>query len=271
MHENLDKDGLRSKYNDYDLFFIDIWGVIHNGVSIFTDAVNVLESLKKNNKEFILLTNAPRPNLTVVKFLQNLGLKDFYENVYTSGEASLKYLIENYQNSKFFHIGPPRDFDLFKEFQQNKMANIEEAEYFICTGLFEEYETNLDYYKELLTKFINKKLICTNPDLIVDRGEVREFCAGSVAKIFEEIGGEVIYFGKPHPPVYNLAATTKNKKILCIGDNMNTDIKGANVQNYDSLLITNGIHRQEIENIKTIGLEKKYAVEVDYIQTNLKW
>ena len=84
--------------------------------------------------------------------------------------------------------------------------------------------------------------MCTNPDLIVDRGDVREFCAGSVAKIFEEIGGKVIYFGKPYPPVYNLSANINGKNVLCIGDNMNTDIKGANIQNFDNLLITSGIH-----------------------------
>ena len=93
-------------------------------------------------------------------------------------------------------------------------------------------------------------MICTNPDLIVDRGDKREYCAGSIAKSFEEIDGKVIYFGKPYPPVYEIAADVNNKKILCIGDNLNTDIKGANIQNFDSLLITGGIHKQEISKIK---------------------
>ena len=114
MPQNLDKDGLRSRINNYDLFFIDIWGVVHNGLQIFQDSIEVLENLKINNKEFVLLTNAPRPNATVIEFLKKLGLNKFYENVYTSGEASLKYLIENYHNLKFYHIGPPKDFDLFK-------------------------------------------------------------------------------------------------------------------------------------------------------------
>ena len=103
MPQNLDKDGLRSKIYSYELFFIDIWGVIHNGLQIFEDSIEVLENLKKNNKEFVLLTNAPRPNSTVNEFLKKMGLKKFYENVYTSGEASLKYLIENFHNSKFYN------------------------------------------------------------------------------------------------------------------------------------------------------------------------
>ena len=271
MPQNLDKDGLRSKINNYELFFIDIWGVIHNGLQIFEDSIEVLENLKKNNKEFVLLTNAPRPNSTVIDFLKKMGLKKFYEDVYTSGEASLKYLMENFLNAKFYHIGPPRDFDLFKKFEQNKVSNINHADYFICTGLFEDHETKLEYYEDLLEKFSNKKFVCTNPDLIVDRGHVREFCAGSVAKIFEEIGGKVIYFGKPYPPVYNLSANINGKNVLCIGDNMNTDIKGANIQNFDNLLITSGIHKKELSSHNIDKLEKKYGVSVNYTQTKLKW
>ena len=114
-------------------------------------------------------------------------------------------------------------------------------------------------------------MICTNPDLVVDRGEVREFCAGVVAKIFEKLGGEVKYFGKPYPEVYEKAFNNlKGKKVICIGDNLNTDIKGANIQNFDSLLINNGIHKKEISNgIKE--LTKKYNVRVNYTQTELKW
>ena len=271
MPQNLDKDGLRSKINSYELFFIDIWGVIHNGLQIFDDSIEVLENLKKNNKEVVLLTNAPRPNSTVIEFLKKLGLNKFYENVYTSGEASLKYLMKNFLNSKFYHIGPPRDFDLFKRFEQNKVSNINQADYFICTGLFEDHETKLEYYEDLLEKFSNKKFVCTNPDLIVDRGDVREFCAGSVAKIFEKIGGKVIYFGKPYPPVYNLSANINGKNVLCIGDNMNTDIKGANIQNFDNLLIKSGIHEKELSSFNIDKLEKKYGVSVNYTQTKLKW
>ena len=113
-------------------------------------------------------------------------------------------------------------------------------------------------------------MICTNPDLVVDRGEKREFCAGSVAKLFEEMGGKVDYFGKPYPLVYNQSADVKGKKILCIGDNLNTDIRGANLQNFSSLLILNGIHKNEAD-YSYEKLFKKYNVSVNYIQTILKW
>ena len=114
-------------------------------------------------------------------------------------------------------------------------------------------------------------MICTNPDLIVDRGNKREYCAGSVAMVFEKIGGQVTYFGKPHPEVYNQSVDNKNKKILAIGDNLNTDIRGANLLNYDSLLISNGIHKTEIQNRGIQNVAKEYEVIVNYIQSDLKW
>ena len=114
-------------------------------------------------------------------------------------------------------------------------------------------------------------MICTNPDLIVDRGNNRELCAGSVAMIFEKMGGEVIYFGKPYPEVYNQSINNKGKKILSIGDNLNTDIKGANLLNYDSLIISNGIHKKEINEKGIEHVSKSYEAICNYIQAELKW
>ena len=137
-------------------------------------------------------------------------------------------------------------------------------------GIIDSHENELDYYKKLFENKTSKKMVCTNPDLIVDRGNEREFCAGSIAKIFEELGGRVDYFGKPYPLVYTQASTIKNKKILCIGDNLNTDIKGANIQNFNSLLISSGIHKNEAKN-NLNNLLENYNVKVDYIQSKLKW
>ena len=127
---------------------------------------------------------------------------------------------------------------------------------------------NLDYYKDLLKHKINLKMICTNPDLVVDKGNRTEFCAGTVAKIFEDLGGEVDYFGKPYPLIYELSAELKNKKVLCIGDNINTDIKGANNQNFSSLFISSGIHKNE-KHLKDFF--NNYKVKVNYMQSYLKW
>ena len=202
MTKNLDKEGLKSIADNYQLFYIDLWGVIHNGISLHNEAILALKELTRKKKEYVLLTNAPRPNDTVKVFLEKMGMdKEIRNHVFTSGEASLNYLRENLEDKKFFHVGPPRDFDLFKDFNDNKSKIIEDCEYILCTGLYDDHNKDLNFYKSLFEKDINKKMICTNPDLIVNRGNVRELCAGSVAMVFEKLGGEVVYFGKPYPEV----------------------------------------------------------------------
>tara|TARA_B100001057_G_scaffold30599_1_gene27906 strand:- start:1144 stop:1962 length:819 start_codon:yes stop_codon:yes gene_type:complete len=272
MTKNLDKEGLSSIVDNYNLFYIDLWGVVHNGVNLYQSAIDTLKEISKKKKDYVLLTNAPRPNSTVKNFLKKMGMdKEISDNVFTSGEAALNYLNKNYFDEKFYHVGPPRDFDLFKSFEKMKLNNIENSEYIICTGLFDEHDNDLNYYKKLFEKSLKKKMICTNPDLIVDRGDTRELCAGSVAMVFEKMGGEVIYFGKPYPEVYNQSINNKNKKILSIGDNLNTDIKGANLLNYDSLIISNGIHKNEIEEKGIDEISKSYEAICNYIQSELKW
>ena len=150
MTVNLSNIGLREIANRFDLFYIDIWGVLHNGIKLNQDAVNVLHKLDSLGKEYILLTNAPRPNSDVIKFLEKLGL-DYKKSskVYTSGQGSLDYLGNEKKNLKFFHLGPERDFNLFESFKSLKQIKAEDADYIICTGLFDNNE-NLDFYKNFL-------------------------------------------------------------------------------------------------------------------------
>ena len=272
MTKNLDLNGLKTIVNNYDLFYIDLWGVIHNGINLHEKAIDVLKELKKNNKMFVLLTNAPRPNETVRNFLHKMGMdKDLRKHVFTSGEAALNYLKKFFISKKFYHIGPPRDFDLFSLIENNKCKNIKESEYLLCTGLFDNHSKDLKYYKDIFDEHTNKIMICTNPDLIVDRGNIRELCAGSVAMIFEKMGGKVVYFGKPYSEVYNQSAENNNKRILAIGDNLNTDIKGANLLNYHSLLVCNGIHKEEINKKGVAKVSKEYEAIINFTQTELKW
>ena len=272
MTKNLDNDGLQSIVDNYDLFYIDLWGVVHNGVKLHEKAIITLKRLLEINKKFVLLTNAPRPIYTVKVILEKMGMDENLRNhVFTSGEASLSYLNKEHKFQKFYHVGPPRDFDLFKDFKNYKSNKITDCEYLLCTGLFDEHDKDLNFYKDLLESHVDKKMICTNPDLIVDKGNRRELCAGSVAMVFEKMGGDVVYFGKPYPEVYNQSIDNKNKKILSIGDNLNTDIKGANLLNYDSLLISNGVHKNEIKDKGIEKVSKQYETIVNFMQSDLKW
>ena len=185
--------------------------------------------------------------------------------------SNINSTLKNLKDKKFFHVGPPRDFDLFNDFKNIKTDNVDDSEYILCTGLFDKHNSDLNYYKKLFENNLKKKMICTNPDLIVDRGNTRELCAGSVALIFEKMGGEVVYFGKPYPEVYNLSINNSGKKILSIGDNLNTDIKGANLLNYDSLIISNGIHKNEIKEKGIENTSRSYEAICNYIQSELRW
>ena len=272
MTINLDNKGLKSIIENYDLFFIDLWGVVHNGVKLNEKAIDVLAKISEAKKKYILLTNAPRPNKIVKIFLEKMGMnKNMRENVYTSGEAALSYLKKNFLEQSFYHIGPPRDFDLFIDFKNKKTQDINKSDYLLCTGLHEDHEEDLNYYKQLLINSVSKKMICTNPDLLVDRGEKREYCAGSVAMTFEKLGGKVMYFGKPYPEVYNQSTDSNGKKVIVIGDNLNTDIKGAINMNYDSLVITDGIHKEEIKKEGIEKVLKKYKTRATFFQSELKW
>ena len=184
----------------------------------------------------MFLSNAPRPSSKVINFLLKMNMnKKYLSNVMTSGEAAMHAINKNQFGKNFFHLGPPRDTSLFEKVKNNQV-DLENCDFILCTGLFDDHEDDLEYYRNYLKKYISKKLICTNPDLTVHRGNVEELCAGSVAKVFEELGGEVVYFGKPYKEVYKLCFNL-NEKVLAIGDNLRTDIKGANNLNIDCIFI----------------------------------
>ena len=258
-------------FKSYDTFVIDLWGVMHNGVVLNSKAVEAVDHLKNNSKKIVFLSNAPRPSLKVINFLLKMNLdKKYLLNVMTSGEAAIDAINQNKFGKTFFHLGPPRDTSLFEK-QKNNKTEIEKCDFILCTGLFDNHEDDLSYYKNFLKKHISKKLICTNPDLTVHRGNIEELCAGSVAKVFEELGGKVIYYGKPYKEVYN-KCFDKGEKVLAIGDNLRTDIKGANNLNIDSIFITEGVHRQEIgDSTKLDALLTKYKVKTNFFQKELTW
>tara|TARA_B100000029_G_C17542968_1_gene947390 strand:- start:922 stop:1740 length:819 start_codon:yes stop_codon:yes gene_type:complete len=265
--------GVSEVQDKYECFFIDLWGVVHNGIELYPGAIEVLEKLNKLKKRFVLMSNAPRPSKSVQKYLLNLKMKEiFINNVFTSGEAALEILKNNVYGKKFYHLGPERDKDLLEGFENNK-TSLEKCEFILCTGLFDNKKNSLEYYKILLKNFKKIKMICTNPDLIVHRGSQVEYCAGSVAKIFEQIGGSVVYVGKPYPDIYNFCKR-ENEKVLVIGDNIRTDIKGANNMKFDSLFITQGIHKQEFDKCPVENYDKilkKYEVDTNYYQKILTW
>ena len=258
-------------YNFYDTFIVDLWGVMHNGVKLNPKAIEAAENLIQGKKKIIFLSNAPRPSKEVKKFLKELKMQDRYlQNIMTSGEAAMLALQKESYGKFFYHLGPERDSSVFFEISKNK-TTLDKCNFILCTGLFSDEERDLNYYKELLKGHTSKKLICTNPDLTVHRGDVEEYCAGTIAKIFETLGGETVYFGKPYKEIYKMCLNGKEKAIA-IGDNLNTDIKGANIMKIDSIFITNGVHHSEFKQESELNeLSKKYKVNFNYYQSELIW
>ena len=258
-------------YMSYDTFVIDLWGVMHDGVKLYKEAIEAVENLTKKNKRIVFLSNAPRPSLNIVNFLREIKMDEkFFKNVLTSGEAAFRSINNNTFGKKFYHLGPKKDEPLYADIKENK-TSLENCDFILCTGLFTDQMKNLEFYSNLLKSYKSKKFVCTNPDLTVHKGDREEFCAGSVAVEFEKIGGKVIYFGKPYEEIYKICLR-KNEKNLIIGDNLRTDIKGANNLKLDSIFISEGVHRSEFKNENDLSLLlKKYKVEANYFQPKLSW
>ena len=258
-------------YSSYDTFVIDLWGVMHNGIFLNDKAIEAADKLLKESKKIVFLSNAPRPSEKVREFLKKMKMEEKYlKNIITSGEAAMRAINENRFGKLFYHLGPSRDESIFYNIKDNK-TKLENSDFILCTGLFDEHEDDLNFYNNFLKNYISKKLICTNPDLTVHRGEKEEYCAGSIAKVFELLGGSVVYFGKPHKEIYKMCFNSK-EKVLAIGDNLRTDIKGANNLNIDSIFISNGVHRNEFKNEGELKkLLEKYKVKTNYFQPELTW
>ncbi len=262
---------LSEVYSSYDTFIIDLWGVMHNGIALNSNAILAVEKLIKESKKVIFLSNAPRPSKKVKEFLKRLKMEEKYlDNIVTSGEAAMNAINQERFGKLFFHLGPARDDSIFHQVRGNK-TKIENCDFILCTGFLDNYESDLNFYKQLLKEHVSKKLICTNPDLIVHRGNKEEYCAGLIAQVFETMGGQVIYFGKPHKEIYKMCFN-ENEKVLAIGDNLRTDILGANNLNIDSVFISSGVHCNEFNNEEQLRkLLEKYKVKTKYVQSKLTW
>ena len=258
-------------YKNYDTFVIDLWGVIHNGMALNQKAIEAIKQLKNQSKKIVFLSNAPRPSSKVINFLIKMNMdRKYLLNVMTSGEAAMHAINKNQFGKTFFHLGPSRDTSVFEKVKDNK-TDIESCDFILCTGLFDEHEKDLEFYKKLLKKYVSKKLVCTNPDMTVHRGNIEELCAGSIAKVFEELGGEVAYFGKPYKEVYRMCFNS-NEKVLAVGDNLRTDIKGANNLKIDCIFISNGVHRDEYKDTSELdSLLEKYKVKANFFQKEFQW
>ncbi len=246
----------------YDAVFCDLWGCLHNGKVAFPAAVAALQAYRKAGGVVLLLTNAPRPNASVIAQLDAMAVpRDAWDAVVSSGDAAQMGMLSGAVGRRVHHIGAVKDEVFFTDFAadlaayaatQDQITRVPfaEADGIVCTGLVDDMtETPDDYRAQLLLgKTKGLTMLCANPDIIVDMGDKRLYCAGALAEAYAAMGGEVLYFGKPHPPIYDLArrqlATLTGRddpQILCIGDGVNTDVQGGIAEGLNTLFVTGGI------------------------------
>ena len=245
----------------YDALFVDLWGCVHNGVKALPGAVSALQEYRQKGGKVVLVTNAPRPHASVRKQLTHFEVpEDSWDAIATSGDSARSAMFRGTVGSKVWFVGQPHDQNFFEPLQliqdpvEIEQVPLEEAEGIVCTGPEDPMaDPEVMRPQFLYAKQKGLKLLCANPDIVVDRGETREWCAGALAQLYTEMGGESLYFGKPHPPIYDLArrrlfalgTDVPDDRILCIGDGVLTDIKGAVGEDIDSLLITGGLAAAE--------------------------
>jgi len=240
----------------YDAFYVDLWGCVHDGVAPYPAAVAALRAVRAQGRPVVLLTNSPRTAAGVAEQLDALGLpRDCWDAIASSGEASRAALVAGVVGRQFWHLGPDRDDSLFRDLPPGfEKVPPDRAEGIVCTGLFDDRPEPSDYRGQLLlARQRDLPMLCVNPDVVVDRGGQRMWCAGALAEVYAGMGGTVHLFGKPHPPIYDLAGRLlagllpgkAEPDVLAIGDGIATDIAGALAEGLDSLFVTGGLAAAE--------------------------
>ncbi|WP_395684687.1 TIGR01459 family HAD-type hydrolase [Aestuariivirga sp.] len=243
--------GMRQFSASYPVWFCDIWGVLHNGLTPFAKTVEALMRHRAEGGSVILVTNSPRSHLGVARQLAEIGVNpEAYDCIVTSGDVT-QVLMRVHGGGGVFHLGPERDLSIYAGTGVERVP-MEQAEAVLCTGLFDDVNDDLDSYAPLLDDMQKRELamICANPDKIVRKGDRILFCAGKLAELYAARGGEVLMAGKPFSPIYDLAFSEAKRlmgrelaprDVLAIGDGPETDIRGAADYGLDSVLVAEGV------------------------------
>ncbi len=260
-------DRLRDLTANVDVVLSDIWGVVHNGLESFPDACAALHTFRSGGGTVILITNAPRPADSVQRQLRKLHVPDdCYDAIVSSGDLTRNFVAERAGQAMHL-IGPDRDSSIHRGLDV-RLVPLMESDYIVCSGLFDDETESADDYRDMMQQALSRNLtlVCANPDIIVERGDRLIYCAGAVAELYREMGGDVIFYGKPHRPIYDRAlalAKTKRgtdvqlQRVLAIGDSVRTDLAGAHGYGIDLLFVTRGIHAGDFD-----GVEQMDAAEV---------
>ena len=275
---------LRDLVAGVDVVLSDIWGVVHNGLIAFPEACEALHNFRKQGGTVILITNAPRPADSVQRQLRKMGIADeTYDALVSSGDLTRNF-VADHPGSKLFWIGQERHNSVHRGLDP-VLAPLEDADYIVCTGLFDDETESPEDYRATLLQARERQLtlICANPDIVVERGDRLIYCAGAIAELYRELGGEVIFYGKPHRPIYEraieLAAERQSHpvaltRVLAIGDSVRTDLAGAHGFGIDCLFVTRGIHSEEFEGVDQLdpaSVKELFGHPPKALMRELRW
>jgi HAD superfamily hydrolase (TIGR01459 family) len=275
---------LRDLVGEVDVLLSDIWGVVHNGLESFPDACDALHRFRAQGGTVILITNAPRPADSVQRQLRKLGVaNEAYDGIVSSGDLT-RHFVADHPGQKMFWVGPERDNSIYRGLDP-VLAPLEQADYIVCTGLFDDETESAENYRAMLLLARERKLtlVCANPDIVVERGDRLIYCAGAIAELYLELGGEVIFYGKPHRPIYErairLAAERRGtsiplNRVLAIGDSVRTDLTGAHSFGIDCLFVTRGIHAEDfagIDQLDPASARELFSHPPKALTRELKW
>jgi len=275
---------LRDFVGDVDVLLSDIWGVVHNGLVAFSEACEALQRFREQGGTVILITNAPRPADSVQRQLRKLGVKDeTYDAIVSSGDLT-RHFVADHPGQKMFWLGPERDNSIYRGLDP-VLAPLEQADYIVCTGLFDDETESAENYRAMMLQARERKLplVCANPDIVVERGDRLIYCAGAIAELYLELGGEVIFYGKPHRPIYQraiaLAAERRGgavqlSRVLAIGDSVRTDLAGAHGFGIDCLFVTRGIHAEDfagIDQLDPASVKELFGHPPRALMRELRW
>ncbi|MBR1286589.1 TIGR01459 family HAD-type hydrolase [Bradyrhizobium sp. AUGA SZCCT0177] len=277
-------ENLSDLVDGVEVILSDIWGVVHNGLEAFPVACAALHTFRQRGGTVILITNAPRPADSVQRQLRKLGVADeTYDAIVSSGDLT-RHFVADHPGKKMFWLGPERDNSIYRGLDP-VISPLEEADYIVCTGLFDDETESAEDYRAMMLQARERKLplICANPDIVVERGDRLIYCAGAIAELYRELGGEVIFYGKPHRPIYEramaLAAEHRGHaapldRVLAIGDSVRTDLTGALGFGIDCLFVTRGIHSEEFEGIDQLdpaSVRELFGHPPKALMRELKW
>ncbi len=237
----------------YEGFILDLWGVVHDGEKLYAGVRESFAYLRERGKQIVILSNAPRRSHRAAEVLVRLGVDEcMYDHLITSGEVMFGYFSgKNPFKKHYYYIGPDKDLDVLDGLDYSR-AGLLQADFILNVGFEYDGQDMRELETVLLTAArLRKPMICANPDYVVVRqsGE-RLGCAGMIAECYEGMGGEVMYFGKPHINVYDACLGRfeglPKSKICAIGDSLHTDILGANRAGVDSALVLGGILKERL-------------------------